>query len=304
MISPYAFANPGQAHRGASARTGHSGAGGVADEACMGVAPAKSWRRHHEQGQPAPSLALCLRYALVSPGRDRRCSRMLHKSQPMRDDGDPGVEIECHPGCRRKPPILLLGPIGLLLVVLLWLLLSPRAVPNDDQLRNHFTAHKAAFVKMRDMLVAEPVLVDVGPDGLIGRTPPNPNYTSLTKGYSRKDGQWATKGSDHRERVVSEAEALAAVGLSSDRYQEYLKLLGIARATSLGWIPWQESQEVQVTISSAGLAPSGQTKSIDYFPNGIPRWYVVVDNTDAARGPKGNWYSPLGDGWYIHRYCW
>jgi hypothetical protein len=205
---------------------------------------------------------------------------------------------------RAKRLIVSLGSIGLFWVVLLWLLLSRQTVPKDGQLREHFTAHKATFVKMRDMIVAESVLVGVGPDELTGRIPPNPNYTSLTKGYSREDGQWSPRGSDDRGRVVSEAEVLAAVGLPSDRYQEYLKLLGIAGATSIIWLPWQESQEVRVTIASAGLVPSGQTKSIDYFPNGIPRWYVVVDNTDAARGPKGDWYSPLGDGWYIHRYCW
>jgi len=216
------------------------------------------------------------------------------------------VPISTHGSARHRAEwlILLLGLIGLFFTGSFYLLLSGQTVPRDARLREQFTMHKAAFVRMRDMIVAEPLLAAVGPDWLGGRTPPN--SSSLAQSDSRQDEGWSTERPDHRQRVVSTAEALASVGLSSDRYQEYLRLLGIAGAKCLewDWMPWQEPQAVRVIIASVGLVPRGQTKSLEYFPNGIPRWYVVVDDTDTGQGPKGDWYSPLGDGWYIRRYCW
>jgi hypothetical protein len=189
---------------------------------------------------------------------------------------------------------LLLG-----LTYVLWVWHRASLLPTDRDLRELFQRQQDTFEKMREMIQSEPFLRGVGPDFLSVDGHPPHSY------WLHRD-EWSTNDDNDARRTRRTEETLTSVKLSPDRYHEYLAALEAVNARRLEWDhhirSWPEA--VRVTIVMRGLVPSGQSKSIEYFPNGFPPHYALVGDSDARPDLKGNWYSSLGAGWYIHLHRW
>jgi hypothetical protein len=184
------------------------------------------------------------------------------------------------------------------LACLFWLCPDPPSLPADREVRHRFRTQLATFEKLRDMMMSEPTLRGAGPGYLCGGK-------GTPRAYLLTGNEWWTGSPDDTRRERNQAETLASVGLSADRYSEYLKLLQAVHGQSVqGDEISSQHNVIVVTLSSLGLAVSGQSKSVEYSPEGIPGHCSVVEDTDVPTELKGNWYSPLGNGWYIHRYRW
>lgn len=190
--------------------------------------------------------------------------------------------------------IVLLALAGVAVLVLLWATSSTTTVPKDQAVRDLFQKRRAVFHELRDMIMSEPSLRGVGEDyiamGGQGKELP----------YWHQDGQWITDPTRGQSQKSSD-EILSSNRVPPDRYAKYLRLLADVKGDRLEWDDREGS--VSILLGASGIAPSGQAKSVVFFPNGVPSGYVVVGNTDTQTR-KGDYCSPLDDQWYIELRCW
>jgi len=195
---------------------------------------------------------------------------------------------------RLRLAILLLALAGAAALALLWATSSRTTVPKDQAVRDLFQKRRAVFHQLRDMIMSEPSLRGIGPDYIAVRTA----GTGIP--YWHQDGQWITDPMRGHSRESSD-EILGANQVPGDWYAKYLRLLRDVEGDRLEWDDW--SGIVRIWLGATGIAPSGQIKSVVFFPEGVPPGYVVVGNTDTQTR-KGDYCSPLDDQWYIELRCW
>jgi len=151
---------------------------------------------------------------------------------------------------------------------------------SDGSLREVFSAHKADFLALRDMILAEPRLHSVGDDNV--------------GAYWRYGQTWH----DSQGSPVREGEMLRRVGLAETRYSVYLqrlKRVGAYRVTTQGGEVG--TGEAAIHVYRAGMGISGEGKDIVFLLDPPEH---LADNTDSAMGNKtGLWYSRLEEDWYI-----
>lgn len=157
--------------------------------------------------------------------------------------------------------------------------LLPFRSSGADQLRRHFTARRTDFVRLRDMIAAEPSLASIGVDN-VGE-------------YWLFDGSWTA--SDRRFVAYSRREMLEAAGLPSERYERYLALLGrvgayrVARQNVLG-APLRGT--VFLFPDPQGRGPVTNIVFSQRPPEPLLAW-------DAAERNARPTYASLDDGWYV-----
>lgn len=188
------------------------------------------------------------------------------------------------PRTRTAPPVLRLwgrtAVVGAVVAFSVVALRHVRARPEESMAR-HFARHRADFERLRDLISAEPALTSVGLDHV--------------GDYALFDGRWLAPG--NRFRAVSRAEMLAAVGLSSERYQTYRDALARAQAhrvfrrSTEGGARWS-----RIALFPMGGNPDGATRSSLVYSEQPPGPLLTLDR--ARRSPATS-YARLDDGWYI-----
>jgi hypothetical protein len=213
----------------------------------------------------------------------------------MKDTSSASVGTE---HARRTPRfwliVVLLALAVLAGLAILWTSWSTTTISGDDAVRSLFQKRRAVFYELRDMIMSEPNLRGVGEDyiamGGQGKELP----------YWRQDGQWITDPTRGQSQKSSD-EILSSNKVPPDRYAKYLRLLADVKGDRLERDDREGS--VSILLGASGIAPSGQAKSVVFFPNGVPSGYTAVMHTDAQTS-KGKYCSSLGDGWYIELRCW
>lgn len=188
------------------------------------------------------------------------------------------------------------------LAVLYYLSLVQRSYPGrtDEAIRMWFSQHRSVFGELRDQIISEHSLRGVGTEYLCCLNDAGVHGGATE--YRLRGGLWRP---DSGAKALGLTELLRRVGLPSDRYDRYQDLLRQAGAERLVWLDHpSDAHAVQVVLYMEGLVPSGQGKSIVWFPKDIPSHYQVVSNTDSVTGNKGEWYASLGEGWYILHERW
>ncbi|TXH27317.1 MAG: hypothetical protein E6Q99_03590 [Elusimicrobia bacterium] len=154
-------------------------------------------------------------------------------------------------------------------------------VPGDASLEKRFTDHRVEFERLRDMILAEPVVASVGVDNV--------------GDYWLFDGRWVAAG--NRFTTFDRSEMLEATGLSEERHRDYLAALSAARAYRV------------LRKSTAGAGRWGRVvlfpPSQGAFPRRVPTFvfaekppepHLPLDKASRAHGTA----SPrLADGWYV-----
>jgi hypothetical protein len=159
-----------------------------------------------------------------------------------------------------------------------YVLLSPLFQTTSSSLEDHFQVHRADFDQLRDMMISEPSLESVGVENV--------------GDYWLFDGRWTAPG--RRFAAYSRAEMLAATGLSAERYQAYLDLLGRARAYRVARQGGgRDSLKGSVfLLPNAGEDP---VPGVIVFAERPPEPLLPLAQARRARGPA---YARLDDGWY------
>ncbi|WP_346837986.1 hypothetical protein [Microbulbifer sp. SAOS-129_SWC] len=111
--------------------------------------------------------------------------------------------------------------------------------------------------------------------------------------YWRHNGKWNTNR--NYERKISLAKVLEEVGLSDQRYQEYLSLFEKTGSNRISYCP-KDPSWARIIVHSSGLSVSGCLTSINI--NGDQS----VPVTDVKPSYSSE-ITPLGAGWYISHDC-
>jgi hypothetical protein len=196
-----------------------------------------------------------------------------------------------------------------LLVVTVWLAWrgshradSESPWPSDPAMRRRFFENQTDFARLKDMISSEPFVLGVGPDYLSGLQ--EGQNGKGPQSFWRKDGVWIDHPSSGSTNRYATADVLERFGLSPSRHDEYLSLLSAVGGKRIEWTGSGTPREaVNVWLAARGIVPSGVSKHIVFFASGIPDDYQVVKETDRFT-KKGEYYSSLGEGWYILRRCW
>ena len=174
----------------------------------------------------------------------------------------------------------------------------PKIPPTDGELRTKFREKNSVFVDLRDMILAEKVLRGIGIK-YISYELPNGKIKSYWK-----NGDMYTSG--NQEMGITIAELLVQIGISDERVIMYMSLLSEIGGNSIvrPALNRLDHDSVIVTMFRSGNVASSITKSIEFFPesrlvNGTPEHLTIVECTDNIPD-ESEWYSALGDGWFIH----
>jgi hypothetical protein len=167
-----------------------------------------------------------------------------------------------------------------------WLLYS-RVPPSDDDLRSMFQLHPAQFRRLKDMMLEEPALSFVGGD-MVGE-------------FCLWHGKWTNHKPPYT--LHTQSEMMQMVGISAERYQEYLDLLDAVGAYRVSkGLGQNHKGEVALHIYRYGIVSSGVCKNVVYSLHPLSN---LVKDTDShlAGKSKGQAYAEIGDGWYIEKQC-
>ena len=172
-------------------------------------------------------------------------------------------------------------------------------LPGDAILRRQFDERREAFDQLRDTITSEPTLRGVGPGYLRARL-----ASGRSVSYWLVQREWQTNDPTGSTTTPTYETALKSVGLSPQRHDMYARLLRIVDGRRVEWArSGRPDESVSVSLGAEGIVPSGQSKSIVFFPLGIPDHFRLVADTDDY-AQKGDYYVSLEGGWYIHRQCW
>ena len=177
-------------------------------------------------------------------------------------------------------------------------------LPSDASIRNTFQAHQSAINELREMISSEPGLREVGRDCLAGCSQHDPRPTTFTR---QRDGSWIMVDSAGNLAAGSSpagyrtADVLRRIGLSPDRFAKYCDMIQTLGAQRLDRTASPSNEQViELFLGLRGFVASGESKSVVSFPKGLPSGSIVVDDTDGPSArTKGQWYTPLADGWFI-----
>ena len=151
-----------------------------------------------------------------------------------------------------------------------------------DGITKRFTEQNESFVKMYSMIQADTKVSDcfaVGTDH-IGEYWEHDNKWNSNKNYQRK---------------ITLDQVLKEVGLSGQRYQEYLSLFKVTGSERIEYCPKKPSW-ARIMVHRNGLAVSGCLTTVNI--NGD----VSVPATENKPGYSSE-IRPLGNGWYLNHDC-
>ena len=111
--------------------------------------------------------------------------------------------------------------------------------------------------------------------------------------YWEHDNKWNTNNS--YDRKISLDQVLKEVGLSKERYQEYLTLFEITGSERIEFCPEKPSW-ARIMVHRSGLAVSGCLTTVNI--NGDSS----IPKSEAKTGYSSE-IRPLGDGWYLNHDC-
>lgn len=162
------------------------------------------------------------------------------------------------------------------------ILLSACGQADLESIASGFSQKKEYFEKLYAMIQQD---TKVSPCFAVG--------TDHIGGYWEHDNKWNTN--NNYDRKVSLAQVLKEIGLSNDRYQEYLTLFEITGSERIEFCPKKPSW-ARIMVHRSGLAVSGCLTTVNI--NGdrsIPKSDVQPSYSSEIR--------PLGDGWYLNHDC-
>ncbi|GAB1263577.1 hypothetical protein NBRC116493_23220 [Aurantivibrio infirmus] len=111
--------------------------------------------------------------------------------------------------------------------------------------------------------------------------------------YWEHSGKWNTN--QNYERKILLEQVLNEVGLSKERYENYLSLLKKISSERIEYCPKQPSW-VRIMVHRSGLAVSGCLTTINLNGDGS------IPNTDIKPSYSSE-ITPLVDGWYLNHDC-
>ena len=166
------------------------------------------------------------------------------------------------------------------LIILFVLYRKVTYIPTNQELTARFQEHKSEFILLRDMILEEEELLSVGSDNV--------------GDFWFDRGEWTTHKPPYKN--YSKQEMLEAVGLSEERYNEYLNLLDKVGAYRVSKQDTQSSnKEVYFGIYRSGIVPSGRTKGVVYSPIGRKE----DSSTCESELSSGVCFLRIEDEWYI-----
>lgn len=152
--------------------------------------------------------------------------------------------------------------------------------PSDAGLERRFLAHRADLERLRDMILAEPVVSSVGVDNV--------------GDYWLFDGRWVAAG--NRFATFDRREMLESTGLSEERHRDYLAALSAARAyrvlrkPSVGTGRWG-----RVVLFPPAKGKGARRAPTFVFSERPPEPLLPFEKAQRSHGTA---YARLADGWY------
>lgn len=152
--------------------------------------------------------------------------------------------------------------------------------PSDADIERRFTAHQVELERLRDMILAEPVVTSVGVDNV--------------GDYWLFDGRWVAAG--NRFATFDRREMLEATGLSEERHRDYLAALSAARAyrvlrkPTVGTGRWG-----RVVLFPPAKGETARRAPTFVFSERPPEPLLSFDKAQRSHGTA---YARLADGWY------
>ena len=144
--------------------------------------------------------------------------------------------------------------------------------PTDSAVKQTFVANKPTFQKLHQMIQEDRATQRIG-DDVVG------------------DDWFKTSGS-------TLDDALAAVGLTRERYDEYMTLLGQIDAYRVSVDLYDESKST-IGIFRSGNVAESHSVDVVFAPNSPNP--VVADTVAATISDNTSAYLELGHSWYIYR---
>ena len=153
--------------------------------------------------------------------------------------------------------------------------------PDFDQIKSDFRHNKTSFEKLRLMITKD-----------------TQTQKSFAIGYERIGDYWEYSGewshSKHYEKKMTLDEVLDEVGISMNRYNEYLALFEKVGAKRISYGP--KSGWTRIIIGTSGLGVSGAMTSININDDGS------IPPSDIQESYQTE-IIPIVDGWYINHDC-
>ena len=165
-----------------------------------------------------------------------------------------------------------------------FLLLLSGCGPQADieAIKSGFAENRASFEQLYSMIQED---TTVSPCFAVGA-----DHIGNYWGYS---GKWNTN--QNYERKISIEEVLKEVGLSAQRYQDYLALFKDTGSERIEYCP-KEPSWARIMVHRSGLAVSGCLTTIN--KNGDRS----VPETDIKPSYSSE-ITPLSNGWYLNHDC-
>jgi hypothetical protein len=154
---------------------------------------------------------------------------------------------------------------------------APERKPSDAELRRRFEQSRDSFAWLRDAIRGES-LCEVRTDAI--------TWTEPCDAWPHGCGRWV----DGRPDPVE----LARVGrMPIERAREYLRRLDSAHAKI---VQRMNDGSVEITMFTAGIVPSGLSKSIVWSAQAPA---PLVEDTDRIASSKGRQAARIEGDWYI-----
>lgn len=169
---------------------------------------------------------------------------------------------------------------GVLIAACVGLGLFLRRAPSDVGMERRFVAHRVELERLRDMILAEPVVTSVGVDNV--------------GDYWFFDGRWVAAG--NRFATFDRREMLEATGLSEERHRDYLAALSAARAYRVLRKPTAGTGRWgRVVLFPPAKGEAARRAPTFVFSERPPEPLLSFDKAQRSHGTA---YARLADGWY------
>lgn len=152
--------------------------------------------------------------------------------------------------------------------------------PSDAGMERRFATHRVELERLRDMILAEPVVNSVGVDNV--------------GDYWFFDGRWVAAG--NRFATFDRREMLEATGLSEERHRAYLSALSAARAYRVLRKPTAGTGRWgRVVLFPPAKGEVSRRAPTFVFSERPPEPLLSLEKAQRSHGTA---YARLADGWY------
>ena len=161
------------------------------------------------------------------------------------------------------------------------IILSACGQADLEAIASRFSEEKTSFELMHAMIKEDAKVSDCFSVG-----------TDHIGDYWEYDNKWSARS--NYERKISLEQVLEEVGLSNERYQEYVTLFKVTGSERIEFCP--EIGWTRIIVHGSGLAVSGCLTTININQNSqIPKSEVKPSYSSEIRA--------LGGGWYLNHDC-